>query len=394
MTEWNSLLDVLATTPRENGTAAIAEATTSIVQLCEQAGLSTELFAYTAHPYRLRLAGVLALVGGAAYSWTLVRGRAAVALFIAVVTPALLLIELDRYVPLFGWLGAQTQHHVEATIEPAVVEQQLIIAGHFDSKTDLLDHVVRAPIEILGVPIALLMMVAAGLHWWRRREGRALGRLGKITVVLAVFYGAFSFIALTGGEFASERSPGTLDNGAATAVMVRLGERLRQNPPERTRVTLLFLSGEEIGVQGSWVCAAERFATAPERPTAVVNLEFLGAATDFAVFKGESFATRTYPPAPWLVEAFDQEHRRQRGKPLWVTWYAASTDARSFLAHGVPAMTLLNALPGHALPRGMHSPRDNRSRIVDGGLDAALELLDATVRRLDAAPLGAAPERL
>lgn len=383
MTDWNSLLDVLASAPRENGTAALAEATDAIVRLCEHIGVPTELVAYVAHPYRLRIAGALALVGGLVYAIAIVRNRAPIALVVAVLTPALLLIELDHYIPVFGWPGAQVQHHVEATVAPPVAEQHLIIAGHFDSKTDLLDHVVRAPIEILGVPIALLMMVAAIVRWRRRREV-ALGRFERAAAVAAVFYGAFSFVALSGGVFATERSPGALDNGAATAVMVRLGERLAANPPERTRVTLLFLSGEEIGVQGSWLYAAQRFATPPSLPTAVVNLEFLGASSDFAVFKGESFATGRYDPDPRLVELFDRIHREQQDKPLWVTWYSASTDARSFLAHGVPAMTLLNALPGHALPRRMHSPGDDRTRIVDGALDAALDLLEAGVRRIDA----------
>ncbi len=155
-------------------------------------------------------------------------------------------------------------------------------------------------------------------------------------------------------------------------------------------MTLLFLSGEEIGVQGSWAYAARRFAEVPTVPTAAINLEFLGASREFAVFKGETFVTESYPPDPYLVSTVDAVHREQLGLPLWTTWYPAATDARSFLAHGVPAMTLLNALPGHALPRGMHSAEDNQDRIEPGALDAALDLLEETVRRIDASA-GLAP---
>lgn len=383
---WEPLLDLLASAPRENGTAALAETTAAIAALLGSTGLPVELVPYTAHPYRLRIAGVLALLAALAYALCLLRGRPRFAGAIAILTPAALLLELDLYVPVFGWIGAQLQHHVEAVVAPPSWEQHLIVAAHFDSKTDLLDHVVRAPIELLGLPIALLMITGAIVGWRRsRRAAQARpARLERAAAIAAVFYGVFSFIALTSGEFARERSPGALDNGAATAVLARLGERLAADPLDRTRVTLLFLSGEEIGVQGSWLYASERFAEPPSRPTAVVNLEFLGASSDFAVFKGERFTTRTYVADPQLVALFDAVHRQQQDKPLWVTWYSAATDARSFLAHDVRAMTLLNALPGHALPRGMHSPRDNRERIVDGALDAALELLEAGLRRIDA----------
>lgn len=382
MTSWAELLDLLASAPRENGTPALGETADALLLLLDGIGLDTALFSYVAHPNRLRLAGVVALLGGLAYAFALLRRHGGAALAVALLTPALLLVELEGYVPLFGWPGATEQQHVEAVVEPAPFDQHLILAAHYDSKTDLLDHVVRAPIEILGLPLTLLMLAAAVL---RLRRGRAVapGRLERGAALGAVLYGAFSFLALSGGAFASERSPGALDDGAACAVLVRLGERLAAAPPARTKVTLLFLSGEEIGVQGSWAYAAARFAAPPAVPTAVINLEFLGAAKEFAVFRGERFTTRTYPPAPELVAAVDAVHREQRGLPLWTTWYPAATDARSFLAHGVPAMTLLNALPGHALPRGMHSTDDSRARIVPGALDAALDLLDATVRRLD-----------
>ena len=39
---------------------------------------------------------------------------------------------------------------------------------------------------------------------------------------------------------------------------------------------------------------------------------------------------------------------------------------------------------GLSNPRVMHSADDNRQRIVPGALDAAVDLLDATVRKLDA----------
>lgn len=386
MTSWERLLDIVAAEPRENGSAGLDRAVAALAQLLRSLGFEPQLVAWTAHPYRLRLAGVVVLLGCIAYAVALQRRRPGLAAGLALATPLLLLVELDFYQPIFGWLGAAEQQHVEVVLEPPRVEQHILVAAHLDTKTDLVDHVVRAPIELLGLPLALLMLAAAAYGWRHRQAPR--GRLERSAIVASVLYGVASCGTLAGGALVRDRSPGVLDDGAACAVLVRLGEALRAAPLAKTRVTLLFLTGEEIGVQGSWDYASRRFAVPPELPTAVVNLEFLGASKEFATFKGERFASGGYPPSARLLEVFEAVHQEELGAPLYVTWYSAATDARSFLAHGIPAMTLLNVLPDRALPRHMHSAADDRSRLVPGGLDAAQQILEAALRRMDHEGLG------
>ncbi len=382
MTSWERLLDVVAAGPRENGSPQLAQALHDLAELLRSLGFDPRLLEWTAHPYRLRLAGLFVLAGCLAYAWALARRRAHLAATLALATPLLLLVEVDFYQPVFGWLGATSQQHLEVVLEPPHVTRHVIVAAHLDSKTDLVDHVVRAPIELLGLPLALLMLGAA--VYAARHAAMPPGRLERGAVVASILYGFASCATLAGGALVRERSHGVLDDGAACAVLVRLGESLRQQPLAQTRVSLLFLTGEEIGVQGSWDYASRTFSTPPPLPTAVVNLEFLGAAKEFGTFHGERFASGSYPPSPRLLEVFDAVHREQVGTPLYVTWYSAATDARSFLAHGVPAMTLISVLPDRSLPRHMHSVADERSRLVPGGLDAALALLDAGLRRIDA----------
>jgi len=181
-----------------------------------------------------------------------------------------------------------------------------------------------------------------------------------------------------------ERSHGALDDGAACAVLVRLAERLAAGaPPERTDVTFLFLSGEEIGVYGSWVYAATKFPKPPERPTVVVNLEFIGATADMGVFAREAFALRSFAPDARLLGLLDDAHVARRGSPMYRFPYPAGTDGRSFLAHGVRAATLYNDLPQHAFPRGLHSAADRRERVEVGALDAALDYLQDVAKLAD-----------
>jgi hypothetical protein len=307
-------------------------------------------------------------------------------LLCALALPVGILAELDGYVPLLGWIGAQEQVHVESTVKARESAQRLIFAAHLDSKTDLLDHVERAPAELLALPVALLMIIAAAIALWRSRRQTPLlvrSRLTSIAAVLAVANGLALFASLSAGAFVSERSHGALDDGAACAVLVRLAQQLTVDPPAKTDVTILILSGEEIGVYGSWVYAKTYFPTPPDHSTAVINLEFIGATADMGVYAREASSLRSFAPDTKLLDLLDDVHERRRAKPLYRFPYPVGTDGRSFLAHGVRAATIFNDLPGHALPRGMHSAADRRELVDVGALDAALDYLQDIVRQAD-----------
>jgi len=384
---WDALLPILAEAPRENGTAALALAAEQLEAALRAAGLEPVLIPFAAHPYALRLAGVVALAGAVLYGRLLRGGRAALALLVAVAIPAAILLDLERGWPVFSWLHTWPQHHVSATV-PAAGEpvQRLLVTAHYDTKTDLLDHVARAPVEAASAPVTLLMVLAAVLAWLgpRRRRGaeRARRALVAATPWLALASGLAFFATLSAGAFLPERSPGALDDGGACAVAARLAERIARAPLARTELEVLLLSGEEVGTQGALVLARERFAVPPALPTAVVNLEILGAAPDLAALATERFTLRSFRADPRLVALADEVHRERRGTPLHLLG-GGVTDARAFLARGVAALTLVSDAPGHPPARGLHSAADDRSRLDTAALEEHLAFLEDLARRID-----------
>jgi hypothetical protein len=66
-----------------------------------------------------------------------------------------------------------------------------------------------------------------------------------------------------------------------------------------------------------------------------------------------------------------------------VTAYGGATDARSFLARGIPAATLITLEPGTPVARGLHSARDDRTRLDEDALEASVAYLLAVVRAFD-----------
>ncbi len=277
--DWNPLLDHLAERPREDGTPALAEAATWLAQELHRRGLEAEHFEWIAHPWRLRTLGVVALLGAGAYVLAMMRRRRALAFGITLGVSLAMVLELDYAIPLLGWLHSVPEEHLVVTVPAAQAPTaRLLFSAHYDTKTDLLDHVERAPINFLGLPFTLLMLVAAAL--------RPRPRLIRAAYVGAVINGVGLFLAQTGGAFVSARSPGAIDDGASCAVLLELGSALKAQPLEHTEVKLVFFSGEEIGMEGSRAYVAQGLDRS--LPLQVINLDGIGESSQLVLFKAES----------------------------------------------------------------------------------------------------------
>ena len=145
---------------------------------------------------------------------------------------------------------------------------------------------------------------------------------------------------------------------------------------------MILFSAEEVGVQGSWVYAAERFAQPPALASFVVNLEGLGASADHGVLPAERFSLRSSAPDPRLVALLEEVHRERFGKPLELA-APGRRHRRALLSRARRAGGHARRARARALfPRGLHSARDDRSRLDQAALDASLAyLLDVVAPR-------------
>jgi hypothetical protein len=73
---WNELLDHLAEVPRENGTPALHQSASYLVEAFRAAGIEAQRFPYTAHPYETRFLGLFVLVICVLYFFFLCTGKA------------------------------------------------------------------------------------------------------------------------------------------------------------------------------------------------------------------------------------------------------------------------------------------------------------------------------
>jgi acetylornithine deacetylase/succinyl-diaminopimelate desuccinylase-like protein len=276
-----------------------------------------------------------------------------------------------------------TQDNVVATLPVERPEQRLILSAHYDTKTELLDHIARTPLQLLAIPMFGLLVAAPLRGVFRKLRGEPPGRWERVGGTAAAIYGAAIGLTYAAGAFLPARSPGALDDGAACAVLVRAAERIAAEiTPERTEVQIVLFSAEELGAHGAWSWVGARFADGTDLPTAAVNLELVGGSRRFLA-GGEMSLARQHRPPDALLDAIDRALAAAGGAPLHRTRGSGLTDAVAFLAHGIPAVTVVGREGRFLLPRGMHSARDARRRIDPAAMDLTLRTVLELVVQAD-----------
>jgi acetylornithine deacetylase/succinyl-diaminopimelate desuccinylase-like protein len=379
LNEWNELLDHLTQVPRENGTAGLHQAASYLVETLRAAGIEVQRVPFTAHPYETRFLGLFVFAACAFYFYLTRKRRFLAAGVLSLLIPLVAVLDVEFGLPLFGGLRTERQENIVARIAARSPKQRLIFAAHYDTKTDLFDHVVRTPITAIAFPLCGLMIMVALTGLVVRKmswPSRAVERLANPVGVTVLLYGLAFFLAFSAGAVLSRRSPGALDDGAACAVLVRAASELAQALPlEQTNVEVILFSGEELGAEGSTQYIKSRFPERDVLPSYVVNLDPIGASLRLAVLGKEKRLLLAHPPDARIVAGLGRVYAQMTGASLFLTSHGGFTDAGSFAAHGIPVATLISEVPPFDVPRGMHSAKDNRSRIDLASLDLTERLL-------------------
>jgi acetylornithine deacetylase/succinyl-diaminopimelate desuccinylase-like protein len=372
--------------PRPNGSEGLERVAAFIAATLERAGAEVSLqpFSATPHGFQLVWSAALLLILGTSAAILLRRYGAALAL--TLLTASLLLVEFELLrSPVSGLLPA-TENNIVGSFPGRADGPTLIFCAHYDTTTHFGDHLSwgtwgwrQGPATGLAISLALV-----GL--WRQKRGRGLPR--PLTLLAAVLipvpFAAFFWFQSV-GPLVRAPSPGAIDNGGSVAALLLLSEQLASRPADApTKVKLVFPAAEEERAMGSWAYASSLDRDAP---VMVINLEAIGAADALAYVAEDGFALRRYLSPEAVIRLVNDAARDLWGAELPARELPVGTltDARSFLAHGIPALTL-RAFTEDPFPRKLHSAHDNRDRLSISALERSTRLLRALVAHADAAP--------
>jgi acetylornithine deacetylase/succinyl-diaminopimelate desuccinylase-like protein len=236
------------------------------------------------------------------------------------------------------------------------------IARHFPSVIE--DNDTAAPMwwpAVLG-PV----LVALG--------GRRLRRAGRVISTITAL-----FMADIGRHKAV---PGANDNLTGVAVLVGLGDRLRDSPPRGLRVILLSAGAEETLQEGIRGYAERHFGELPRESTWFLNVDSVGCR-DLTMLEGEG---------PFRMREYDEDFKAvvaraadRAGVPLRRGMRArTSTDGTVPLRAGFPTATLVSLNEFKSIDN-YHWPTDVPDNVNLGTVEDALTLAEAVVRELETA---------
>jgi acetylornithine deacetylase/succinyl-diaminopimelate desuccinylase-like protein len=372
--------------PRPNGSEGFAEVASFLSGALEQSGASVTWHEFTATPHGFQIVWGVSLILVLGYCAAIAARRHGAALVLMLAIPVLLLLEFEFLrSPISGLLPLRESNIVGSfSGEPG--GPTLVLCAHYDTATHFGDHSSWGAWGLRQGPATAIAVLLAAAGLWRRRRGRDLPRALALSVaaLTAVPFAAM-FWFQTIGPVVRDPSSGAIDNGGSVAALLLLAEQLgERSPGAPTNVKIVFPAAEEERALGSWAYAQ----TLDRRDAvAIINLEFVGAARDLAYAAEDGFALKRYRSSDRIIELVNDTARGLWGAPLRARElpFGTFTDGRSFLAHGVPALTL-RAFTGDSVPRRLHSAHDSRDRLTAAGIERSAEFLRALVDRVDRDP--------
>jgi hypothetical protein len=389
MVDYAELMAILSV-PRPNASPAEGETARALRDWLARHGIPYHTHSFRLYPYFNEGLGVwviasrtlLVLAFALRWGWP--------ALIIAGLSLLGGILDVAWHIPVATWPGARRGENILIQFEPPQAEQEIVLAAHYDSKTELLDHTGAAFFMRkvnLGIGLTILLGLLGPLDAWLWARGSAWAGvlfwagmgLGALMLFLAWGFG----LNLSLGRLL-EPSQGAIDNGAACAILLGLAERLARGEVRlrHSRVTLALFAGEEVAMQGSraYVVAREW-----PLPAIALNLEIMAQDGDYVIWEQESNGLRRIATPPGLNQAVAGLVAEVTGRPARFIGPLMS-DTFSFLAVGIPA-SVLGTHHSHMAGGGLHRPTDNLARVVMARLSEGVQILERVLARYDAGEL-------
>ena len=383
-------MDILKTiaVPRPNGSAEFYRVAEYIKGWLAERNLPVETHLFSMRPYIYEIAAAAIIILTGLFIYLAFFRKSWLAALPVLLLGLLMLFEFSLGIPVISTLVQKEAENIVVSFHPEGAERELIFSAHYDSKTQPLDHRQRELVFRLIIPSVaagvLLALVWWGLHYRGRRPGKVLRLLpGGLLALLPAYW---LVLALTfGGGFLARPSPGAVDNGTATAVLMKLSEELKALPLEKTAVTVVIFAAEELNVQGSQAYVRDRDREENALPCCNINLELVCQEGDYVYWAEDGVFTTRYATSSELRGLLDEAVQTVTGQDLRLLegGFTTISDSGSFLAAGIPSITLGNAGSAQLGCCFFHSHLDNLERVVPARINELVQILKELTLLLD-----------
>lgn len=173
---------------------------------------------------------------------------------------------------------------------------------------------------------------------------------------------------------------GANDGASGVGVLLEIARLLNLNKPDKG-IDILFVDAEDWGNEGdedSWALGTRYFAEHPPvegyAPEGAILLDMVGARG--ATFYREYFSENA---APWLNETLWRTAAALGYREMFPNRVgsAVTDDHNQLIAHGIPAIDIIDYRPGEGFESNWHTTSDNMQGIDRHTLQAVGEVVSA-----------------
>ncbi|MCP4130506.1 MAG: Zn-dependent exopeptidase M28 [bacterium] len=372
-----ALLEKIAV-PRPNYSNALEETAGVIKDFLTSGNIPYTLQEFTLRHHSLLLMGAAFLVLTLILFFAVYKKRPFLVLVSILSIPLLAIIETELFVSVVSWLFTKQGENIIIQFPASDPVRELIFCAHYDSKTDVFDHIERAFFTgmmpwmvLLGVLLSIRGFLAKRFDFFARK---ILVRLSLFGAVVLILFSVGTFAMLGGYIFlpAEKDSPGVIDNGGSVVTLLALAEDIKKGAVDvgSSNITILLTSGEEVAFQGAIHYVKERWGgkgVSKKEPVFFINLELSGQRGKMYYAKEAGGIFSTFPAHPGLVERFNRV-RKSMGKELITRDSLTKDDSIPFATAGVPVITVGHTgKPGMGFA-GFHSIHDSMDRFYEPNL--------------------------
>jgi hypothetical protein len=361
--------------PRPSGSEASERTAHMIADYLGELTTRLRVQEFFLRPFMQPVAGLFFLLASVLCLVLASKRRYRAALIIALLIPAIYIVEFELNVPVVTWLGGRTGVNVIADFVPAdgLPERHITFSAHYDSKTDVFDHEQRKPIHNFA-PIAMVCLIAScALGIASCRTKWALGAHKICLAIGCLGVGGLAMLALAfgGGLFMppERQSAGARDDGAAVAVLLSMAEEVSAGhlELEQTAVRFVFFGGEEVNMQGSAAYARDMPAWDDGFDRGIIiNCEFIGGEAPSCYWESSGTFLSKFQASDEAIQLY-QDALTSLGFAPPVSAGSIFDDSGRLLSKELRAVTV-----GHADPKApdtYHNVSDSIDRVVSEKLE-------------------------
>jgi hypothetical protein len=237
MVDYQELMEILSI-PRPNASVAEAKTRLALQQWLDRQGIPYLVHTFRIYPYFFECIGIWLMLSRTVLAVAVWYRWGWWSLPIALLGALGGTLDYAQNTPLVTWPGGRLGKNIIIQFGPDQPLREIIFSAHYDTKTELLDHMTRMFFLkrlLFGIVLTLLLGFFGPFENWLMSTPtissefiNAIHLLGMILIISMLFLAWGFGLHLVVGRIL-EPSQGAVDNGAACAILLGFAHRLVQD---------------------------------------------------------------------------------------------------------------------------------------------------------------------